>query len=189
MFHYPNVKWTKLQAEAMGIPQVVGATKGVKEEELEDMANTLRRARDTYRLEGICTGALASAYQKTRVEKVCKELSLQCLSPLWRIDPEEHLRKVLREGFRVMVVSVSALGLDQKWLGRILDEEAIDELVTLSKKFKFHAGLEGGEGETFVLDCPIFKEKIEVTKSATHWKSNSGTFEILGARLASKASR
>ena len=92
----------------------------------------------------------------------------------------------MKEGFDVMVVSVSALGLDQKWLGRILDYAAIDELVALSRRFRFHPGLEGGEGETFVLDCPLFKSKVAVGRAETHWRGDSGSYEILEASLMPK---
>jgi diphthine-ammonia ligase len=83
-------------------------------------------------------------------------------------------------------VSVSALGLDERWLGRSLDAAAIDELAMLGRKFKFHVGLEGGEGETFVLDAPFFSKRIEVQSSAKHWKGDSGFLEITGASLVAK---
>ncbi len=187
MFHYPNLKWTRLQAEAIGVPQLTRETPGVKEEELADLTAAIGKAKDTYGLEGLCTGALASVYQKSRIEKICGELGLKCLSPLWGIDPEQHLRRLARDGFKVMMVSVSALGLDQSWLGRLLDDAAIDELVVLSKKFRFHPGLEGGEGETFVLDCSLFRASVEVRDAATLWKGDSGTYEILDAGLAPKS--
>jgi uncharacterized protein (TIGR00290 family) len=86
-----------------------------------------------------------------------------------------------------MVVSVSALGLDQEWLGRVLDDASIDELVALGKKFRFHVGLEGGEGETFVLDSPLFKKRVEVQESTPHWRGDSGYLQISKARLVPKA--
>lgn len=189
MFHFPNVEWTRLQAQAMGVPQVTATTEGVKEEELGDLERALTGAKEKFGLEGVYTGALASVYQKSRVEKVCKSLGLDCVSPLWGSDPEGHLRRLVRDGFVVLVVSVSALGLDQSWLGRILDEGAVDDLVALGRKFRFHVGLEGGEGETFVLDCPLFKSRVEVLESATHWRGDSGYLQISKARLAPKARR
>ena len=188
MFHFPNLKWTQLQAEAIGVPQLTQETPGFKEEELEDLATAIRRAKEAYGLEGVCTGALASVYQKSRIERVCKDLDLECISPLWGTDPEQHLRRLMKDGFVVMAVSVSALGLDRRWLGRVLDDAAIDELVGLSRKFRFHPGLEGGEGETFVLDCPLFRASVKVGKGEIRWKGDSGTFDILDARLAPKPS-
>lgn len=183
MFHFPNIKWTRLQAEAMGVPQFTAYTEGIKEEELRDLERALADAKERFSLEGIYTGALASVYQKSRVERICQGLGLACISPLWGSDPESHLRRLVGDGFVVMVVSVSALGLDQSWLGRTLDEDTVDELVALGNKFRFHVGLEGGEGETFVLDCPLFKWSVEVMESSPHWRGDSGYLQILKARL------
>ena len=62
----------------------------------------------------------------------------------------------------------------------------VDELVELQRKYGMHAALEGGEGETFVLDCPIFEERIEIISSRKHWNGMSGHLEILDARLVPK---
>jgi len=189
MFHFPNLRWTALQAESIGIPLLTEETEGVKEEELVDLERALANAKKKFGLEGVYTGALASAYQKTRVEKICGRLSLECISPLWSADPEAHLRRLVAEGFVVIMVSVSALGLDQTWLGRKLDGPSIDELVALGRKYRFHVGLEGGEGETFVMDAPFFTKRIEILSSEKHWKGDSGYLEITDAALASKATK
>ena len=187
MFHFPDLKWTALQAGAMGIPQLTSATEGVKEEELRDLEAVVKEAKSRFGLEGVYTGALASVYQKTRVERVCEKLGLACVSPLWGADPEAHLRRLVSDGFAVMVVSVSALGLDQRWLGRLLDERAIDDLVDLGERYRVHVGLEGGEGETFVLDAPSFSKKVEVRSAIKHWRGDGGYLEITEAVLVPKA--
>ena len=187
MFHFPNIRWTTLQAEAMGVPQLTATTEGVKEEEVADLKRAVGEAKSKFSLEGIYTGALASVYQKSRVEKICEDLGLDCFSPLWGMDPEAHLRRLAGEGFSIIVVSVSALGLDQSWLGRELDEGAIRELIALGRKYRFHVGLEGGEGETFVLDGPPFSRSVVVKSAARHWRGDSGYLEITNAGLKAKA--
>jgi ABC transporter with metal-binding/Fe-S-binding domain ATP-binding protein len=187
MFHFPNIRWTSLQAEAMALPQVTGETAGVKEEELGDLRRTIESAKERHDLNAICTGALASVYQKSRVETICRDLGLKCISPLWHADPEAHLRALIRDSFMVEVVSVSALGLGEEWLGRIVDGPAIDQLVKMATKYGFHVGFEGGEGETFVLDCPLFSKRIEIARSEKHWEGDSGYLEITGARLVEKS--
>ena len=187
MFHFPNLEWTRLQAESIGIPQVTATTEGVKEEELRDLEKALASAKEKFALEGVYTGALASIYQKSRVERTCEGLGLACISPMWASDPESHLRRLVRDRFVVMLVSVSALGMEKSWLGRTLDEGAVDELVALGKKYRFHVGLEGGEGETFVLDCPLFKQRVEVVESSPHWRGDSGYLQISSARLVPRA--
>jgi diphthine-ammonia ligase len=189
MFHFPNLKWTSLQAEAIGVPQLTASTEGVKEEELNDLERAVATAKEKFGLEGMYTGALASVYQKTRVERICEKLALECISPLWGVDPEAHLHRLVSDGFTAIIVSVSALGLNQSWLGRKLDGPSIDELVALGRKSKFHVGLEGGEGETFVLDAPLFSKRIEVRSAVKHWQGDAGYLEITDAVLIPKATR
>lgn len=186
MFHYPNVSWTGLQAKTMGVPQVIGETEGVKEEELKDLIAAIRSAKETYGIEGVYSGALASVYQKSRVDRICDGLRLESIAPLWQVDPETHLRNLLREKFEAVITSVSALGLDETWLGRMVDPSSIDDLVKLHKKYGLHIGLEGGEGETFVTDCPMFHERIEIQESEKTWQGESGYMKILRARLVAK---
>ena len=187
MFHYPNIGWTSLQAQAMQLPQVSLDTKGVKEEELSDLRQAIDVAKREYSIEGVYTGALASVYQKSRVERICEELRVKALSPLWHVDQVEHLRNIVANGFEVIMTGVAALGLDETWLGRALDKAAIDDLARLHAKYGVNPGLEGGEGETFVLDCPLFEKRVDVISSKKHWNGNSGYLEILKARLAAKA--
>jgi ABC transporter with metal-binding/Fe-S-binding domain ATP-binding protein len=187
MFHYPNIKWTAMQAQAMHLPQVVLETKAVKEEELDDLRRAIQIAQRNYSIEGVYTGALASVYQKSRVERICDELGVSAVSPLWHIDPVTHLTNIVASRFEVIMTGVAALGLDESWLGRPLDKEAIRDLARLQAKYGVNPGLEGGEGETFVLDCSLFDRRVEVISSQKHWKGDAGYLEILDARLVAKA--
>ena len=186
MFHFPNVRWTAIQAEAMGLPQVLRETAGVKEEELADLRKGIEDAKRDHSIECVYTGALASVYQKSRVERICDELGVKAVSPLWHIDPIEHLTNLVRVRFEVIVTGAAALGLDESWLGRRLDEGMIEDLAALHAKYGVNPGLEGGEGETFVLDCPLFDRRVEVVSSRKHWRGDSGFLEIIDARLAPK---
>jgi ABC transporter with metal-binding/Fe-S-binding domain ATP-binding protein len=188
MFHYPNIGWTAMQAEAMQLPQVVLETQGVKEEELVDLRKAVETAKEGYSVEGVYTGALASVYQKSRVERICDELGVKAVSPLWQIDPVTHLTNLVTDRFEVIMTGVAALGLDESWLGRALDEEAIRDLAELNAKYGVNPGLEGGEGETFVLDCPLFDRRIQVASSRKHWEGDAGYLEILDAHLVAKDS-
>lgn len=184
MFHHPNVNLTELQAEAMGIPLITGKTKGVKEEELKDLKNLIAKVKDG--AEGLITGALASNYQKERIDSICKELGIKSIAPLWHIDPKEYWNILLKNDFRIIITAVAAEGLDEKWLGRVIDKDALSELIKLSEKYRFHLGFEGGEAETLVLDCPLFSRKIEVIDAEKSFKGGTGTYIIKKARLASK---
>ncbi len=186
MFHHQAIPWTSLQAKAMDLPQIIVETEGVKEAELDDLKKAVGVAKERYSIEGVYTGALASEYQKTRVDRIALESGVTSISPLWHVDPETHLHRLIETGFDVVLVGVAALGLDEPWLGRRLDEQMIIELVKLHKKYGVNVGLEGGEGETFVLDCPIFNQRIELISTEKVWRGDSGYLMIRQAELVPK---
>jgi len=183
MFHYPCIELTRLQSESMGIKQITQKTKGEKEKELEDLKKALGKIND---VDGIVSGALASNYQKTRVDKICKELGLESIAPLWHKDQEKVLREEIKTGFEIIITGVFADGFDKKWIGRKIDEKTVDELVELNKKYGISIAGEGGEYESFVVNCPLFKKRIEILKSEICWddKTGSGYLIVKEARLA-----
>lgn len=165
MFHTPSVEKTRKQAEVMGIPLLVQGTKGEKEIELEDLKIAIKRAKDEYGVEGVITGAIQSVYQASRVQKICDELDLEVFNPLWQKDESEYLDELLEEGFKVVIVGVFAYPFDESWLLRVIDDQFISEVRELSKKYQIHVAGEGGEFETFVLDCPLYSEELRVVDS------------------------
>ncbi|MBI4015857.1 MAG: diphthine--ammonia ligase [Candidatus Aenigmarchaeota archaeon] len=186
MFHTCNIELSKLQAQAMKLPQLVAETEGKKEEELEDLEKLIAEAKNKFGIEGVVCGGLASVYQGSRIEKICKGLKLEMLAPLWCIPAEEHLKGLLREGFKVIFTGVFADGLGKEWLGRELDEKAVQELLELEKKKGVSPVGEGGEFESAVLDCPLFKGKIKIVESEPKWEGLSGKLLIKKTYLISK---
>jgi len=182
MFHYPNVMFTALQAESMGIKQITTKTSGEKEAELADLRRLLEQVRSE--IEGVLSGAMASSYQRTRVQRLCSELGLQAVSPLWGRDPLGVLEELLDNRFEVVVTAVSAAGLDERWLGRTLDRDAVEELGLLWRTVGVHPCGEGGEFETFVLSCPLFSRRVVIAESVKEWFGDRGILRIKSARLA-----
>jgi ABC transporter with metal-binding/Fe-S-binding domain ATP-binding protein len=164
MFHVPNAHLVRYQAKAMSIKLIEKKTRGEKEKELADLEDAIRKVR--YRVSGIVSGAVASNYQKSRIDAVCKNFSLQSFVPLWKRDPEELLRSMLKDDFEIIITAVAAQGLGEEWLGRRIDEKCIEDLIKLNKKYKISINGEGGEYETLVLDCPMFNKKIEILDGA-----------------------
>lgn len=182
MFHYPNVNWTPLQAEAMELPLILKKTIGKKDEELEDLKDVLSELK----IDCVITGAVASEYQKEKIDLLCEELNLKSFAPLWHKNPEQLLREMLDSEFDIIITSVSAEGFDENWLGRRIDENCIDDLVKLNKKFGINISGEGGEYESLVLDAPFFKSKIKIISSEKHWEGTTGSFKVTDAVLKKK---
>ena len=185
MFHVPNIHITDLLAEALDIPIMSVETDGIKEEELEDLRTAFENLKDLG-VEAIYTGALYSVYQKSRIEKLGSEVGLEIISPYWHVDELEYMRKIVSLGFKIMICGVAAWGLDESWLGRIIDEETIDELVRLNEKYHVDIAFEGGEAETLAIDGPIFKKRLEILKYKKEWHLDSGVYIIEDATLQEK---
>jgi asparagine synthase (glutamine-hydrolysing) len=162
MFHTPNIDLVELQAKAADLPLITQETKGEKEKELADLKKILKKAKDEFKIEGIITGALFSEYQKNRIENICKELNLKAVSPLWHMDQEQEMRLLIKDDFKIIFSSIAAYGLSKEWLGKIISDKDIDKLVELHKKYKINIAGEGGEYESLVLDCPLFRKQLEI---------------------------
>jgi diphthine-ammonia ligase len=186
MFHYPDVEWTRLQAEAIGIPHVTANTSGVKDEELGAMKGALLELKRTHRIDCVVTGAIASEYQKWRIENICHELGLRSVAPLWRKDPEQLLAEQVAMGFVFILTACMAMGLGPDWLGRTIDSRAVDELKGISRRYGISLVFEGGEAETYVLDAPIFGRRIRIVEAHPVWKGDSGRLDIVRASLSDK---
>jgi len=185
MFHVPNIHLTQLLSQAMEVPLIQAETPGEKEEELEDLMHALMNLKNKG-VEAIFTGAIHSEYQKSRIDGLCKEIGLKSIAPLWHRDPQEYMQEVIDLGFEVIITSVSAEGLDESWLGRVIDEDLLEELRVLNEKHGLHMAFEGGEAETLVLDGPIFKKRLNILDTKKVWNVDSGHLVIKDAELVDK---
>ena len=175
MFHYPNIELVKYQAEELNLPLITQKTEGEKEKELIDLETAIKKAIKEYKIEVLISGALASEYQKSRIEKLCKKLNIKSIAPLWHIDPEDYLNQLIKNKFEVIIIGIAADGLNESFLGRIIDKQLIEDF----KKLNIHLGAEGGEYETFVLNCPLFKKGLKIKKQEKIMENeNAGTLKI-----------
>ena len=143
MFHVPNIHLTDLLSEAMDIPIITVVTDGIKEAELEDLKDGFEKLK-SLGVEAIYTGALYSTYQKSRIEKLAAEVGIKAISPYWHVDELEYMRMIVSLGFEVIISGVAAYGLDEKWLGRKIDDKCIDDLLKLNQKVGLNLAFEGG---------------------------------------------
>jgi len=183
MFHTPAIKWTKLQSESLGIPQIIQKTKGIQDEELEDLSKLINNAKKKYSIQGIVTGALASTYQSTRIQKICNGLGLWCFNPLWQLSQEKLLKKLQDFQITSIITGVAAEPFDESWLGQELDSSTINELLSYSKKYRINPAGEGGEFESLVINAPMFEKKIKILSSKILYSNFSGRLEIEEAKL------
>ena len=184
LLHHPNLRWTKLQSESMNIPQLtIISNSNETNDELIVMEKLLQNAKEQFQIDGLVHGGIKSKFQKEKFETLCLKLNLVSIAPLWETNPKEYMNQLLDSNFHFMMVTVSSDGLDEQWLGKLISKSDIEVLNNLSDKFGFNLNFEGGESETFVINCPLFSNSIQINKFTKNWDGYRGRFEIVDAEL------
>lgn len=188
LLHFPNIELTKLQSKSMGIPQIyIESRSNETEIEVNLIEKILAKAKSEHDLEGLVHGGILSEFQKNIFDRACSKLNLKLISPLWQKEQIEYMKNLIESNFHFIMTSVSADGLDEKWLGKEITIQDLEKLDQLSKKYGFNINFEGGEAETIVIDCPLFSHPIMILKSRKIWDGIRGRFEILDAELGCSA--
>ena len=188
LLHHPNITFTSLQSESMKIPQLVEEISSTDAEtEFKKLEKLILLAKKNYSIEGLVHGGILSKYQKDNFSLICERNNLEIISPLWNKNPESYMKELLEENFEYIISSVSSDGLDNSWLGKIIDKSGLQHLKNLQSKFGFNLNFEGGEAETFVINCPLFEKPLFIQDSSTEWDGYRGRFEILEAKLKDNA--
>jgi len=162
MFHKPYLNLLKKQAEMLGLKDklIIVKSKGEKEKELKDLKLLIGKVKN--KVEGIVVGGIASNYQGNRMIKICDELDLEFIAPLLNYKSEDVWKELFDEGFKVILTKIACDGLNEEWIGKIIDKEEFYELTKLAQKYKFRIDFEGGEAESAVLFMPEFKKEIKI---------------------------
>ncbi|KAG8197082.1 hypothetical protein JTE90_004348 [Oedothorax gibbosus] len=163
-------------------------------DEVEDLYELLCKVKNNVKVEAVSVGAIFSDYQRLRVENVCKRLDLKVLAYLWHRDQAELLKEMIEKNIDAIIIKVAALGLDpKKHLGMSL-EDIQPHMHAMHEKFGLNICGEGGEFESFVLDCPLFKKKLIVQEKETVIHSDDAFapvayLKLKNVTLADKESR
>lgn len=92
------------------------------------------------------------------VQSTCNTEEIVAWLPLWQMEREELLDELLKAGFRAEIIAVKDGTLSPSYLGKILDEQIIEEFRDLGIDL---CG-EAGEYHTIVTDGPIFKKPLHI---------------------------
>ncbi len=182
LFHYPNTEIVKLQAESLGIPLIMKTCSDDEESSLKALYDVLTKAKETYDVNGVVTGAIRSTYQATRFQRICDDLELWCFNPLWLRDEISILNEALENGFEIVFVRVA--GLEKTLLGKKLTANIIQKFTEM-RNYLNPAG-EGGEYETLVLDMPLFTKKLKIVDYGIIGTEYDATLIVKRAELVEK---
>jgi diphthine-ammonia ligase len=184
MGHALNVKLLKAQSEAVGLPLVTKeVTWETYEQGFKELVNELKLSG----VEGCVFGDVEDITEHREWnERVCKELGIKALSPLFGGDPENVFREFIRLGFEAVVIVVKKEFLGDEWLGRKLDQDFLNDLLEIKDSKNVDVLGELGEYHTFVYDGPIFKKRIELIKTQKVPRNGYTYLDITKFKLAEK---
>ena len=160
-FHMIRSDMLDAQSQTIGIPIVKWTTTPDTHE--QEFKKALLQMK-TKGVEGIVTGDVydIALHEAGWLDRICKEVGLTPVKPLWHRDTKQILNEFITEGFKATVVRVKTDVLGMEWLGRQVNKEVFYDLLKLGTVDPCG---ERGEFHTFVTDGPLFKKRIEILES------------------------
>jgi len=162
MSHGLDSELIAAQSQAIGIPLV---QREVTWETYEQEFKIAMRELKERGISAAVFGDIDVQEHKDWVDRVCGEVGVTPLEPLWGLNPEQILTDFIDEGFEAIVINVKAEPFGQEWLGRKVDRRLLRDLQKLQAKHNVHICGELGEYHTLVTDGPIFKRRIRMLDS------------------------
>lgn len=175
--HLVNRWLLKLVSEAVEIPA----------EAVNKEFPAIRKALKKMKADTLVSGVMTTPEHINWYQELCSPIQVKHYAPLWGKNPLNALDEMSQLGFQVLVIEVdTAMGSNKNWLGKEIDDDMLNELKELEKKQRINPIGEWGEYHTIVLDCPIYKKRINILKSEITWKDSKGYVEIKKADLQPK---
>jgi len=179
-FHGIDGRLIKAQSELARIPLYQKETTPDNyESEFKDAVRSLEH----YGIKGMVFGDLYLEEHRQWVERVCKELGIEAVEPLWERNTEELMQDIIDNGFQAVVVSGQEKFIDRELIGRTINK---DFLEYLKAKPDVDICGENGEYHTFVVSGPLFRGRIEITEEEVirrngYWFLDIKDFRVVNA--------
>ncbi|MBU8906155.1 diphthine--ammonia ligase [Desertibacillus haloalkaliphilus] len=179
--HGIQLEVLKLQADALGLPLVLVDSAEDYESSLQRSLSLLKKQSG---VEAIVFGSLYSNEDRRWNEQIALKSGIEPLFPIWisKKQTSKLLHEFVSLGFNSVVCRASTKFFDRSWAGKYLDWNFYDEI----HQTDCCVMGEYGEYHTFVLDGPIFKKKIDITKSSVVMNSGLWSLDIQSCELVDK---
>ncbi len=173
-FHAIRADILDAQAKSIGIPLTKQITTPETYESVFKKTLLKFKAKG---VEGLVTGDIyeVAGLEERWLERVCSEVGLQPIRPLWQANTRELFEEFVAAGFKATVVRTRLDVLDEQWLGRELDPSFLRDILKLPNVDPCG---EGGEYHTVVTDGPVFQERLKLYKTKKHSQDSYGRLEI-----------
>jgi uncharacterized protein (TIGR00290 family) len=143
------------QADSIGVPIIARATSW--NDYKNNFVDALNECRSVYGVEAMIFGDIDLQPHRDWEEMVCREAELEAILPLWQQNRRQLVTAMIDSGIEAMIVSCNT-NMGEHFLGRMITHKLIYELESIG----IDACGENGEYHTVVINCPLFKNRIEL---------------------------
>lgn len=155
--HGVRVELLQKQAESIGIPLEIMEIPEMPTMEVYEsvMQQTLEKLKNKGISHSVFGDIFLEDLRQYREDKLAT-MGFEGVFPIWRIPTKELIQEFISLGFQTVVVCVNERYLDKSFVGRMIDQQFIDDLPE-----NVDVCGENGEFHTFCFDGPIFQKPID----------------------------
>ncbi len=143
------------QAKQAGLPIHLVASSWNDYE--KNFTQALQVLKESFELNYAIFGDIDLQAHRDWEEKVCAKAGISALLPIWKMDRRALIDQMLSSGIETMIVSCNEI-MGEKFLGKIITAQLVDEL----EQIGVDSCGENGEYHTLVLNCSLFKNRVNV---------------------------
>ncbi|MFO8050989.1 MAG: diphthine--ammonia ligase [Thermoplasmatota archaeon] len=184
LYQTPGMEVYHLFGDLTGIETRIITTPGKREEDQDVLCGALVALKEEFDLDGVCSGALLSDYQRMVFSHAAWDAGLVSYTPIWRKDGKTFMRELCDQGFRFVILSYASEGFKPSDLGRLIAESDLERLFRISDQWGSHPAFEGGEAETLVLDAPLYRRRLQIKGSIIEEGPYNSRYVIEEAELS-----
>jgi diphthine-ammonia ligase len=181
-FHMLNSELLDAQSQAIGIPIVKWKTTPDTYE--QEFKKALRQMK-AEGVKGLVTGDIYEVplHEEGWLDRVCKEVGLKPIKPLWGCNTKQVLSDFIDEDFEATVIIVKTDAMGEEWLGRKVNKEFLSDLLKVGT---IDPCGERGEYHTYVTNGPLFKKRIRILETKKMARNGYGYLGIKRYKIRAK---
>lgn len=172
-FHGTEAALIEAQARLMGLPlyQRETAADSFEEGFRQALSECIEKGAT-----GMVFGDIYLQPHRDWVERICADLGIEALEPLWGEPTEKLYREFVDLGFRSVLVGGMKEHIEPEWMGRELDVRFMEDFKRKNPDGDVCG--ENGEFHSFVVGGPLLHGEIRITKSEVMDKGDFWFFDI-----------